>query len=84
MNKINYKEHRGKVVEAGTQFEHVMAIALDPRNGYKEGIVRCILSRDGDVSVSGYVDRSALYKAQGNSLEHFTIGEKINIKNQRE
>lgn len=84
MNKINYIEHRGKVVEAGTQFEHVMAIALEPRTGYREGIVRCILSRDGDVSVSGYVDRSALYRAHGNSLEHFTIGDRIDIKNQDE
>ena len=79
-----YKEHSGKVVEAGDRFEHVMAIALDPRTEYKEGIVRCILSREGDVTVGGYVDRSALYKAGGNSLENFSIGEKIFIKNQEE
>ena len=79
-----YIEHEGKVVETGNRFEHVMAIALDPRTNYKEGIVRCILSREGDVSVGGYIDRSALYKATGDSLEHFTIGEKIIIKNQEE
>src|SRR4051812_45990632 len=79
-----YYQHKGKVVEAGNRFEHVMAIALDPRTGYKEGIARCILSRDGDISVSGYIDRSALYKIKGNSLEHFEIGEKIEIKNQEE
>ena len=77
-----YVEHTGKVVEAGNRFEHVMAIALDPRTNYREGVVRCILSREGDVSVSGYIDRSALYKATGDSLERFTIGEKIIIKNQ--
>jgi len=77
-----YIEHTGKVVEAGSRFEHVMAIALDPRTNYREGIVRCILSREGDVSVSGYIDRSALYKVKGDSLKHFTISEKIIIKNQ--
>lgn len=79
-----YIQHEGKVVEAGNRFEHVMAIALDPRTNYKEGIIRCILSREGDVAVSGYIDRSALYKVKGNSLEHFDIGEKIIIKNQKE
>jgi hypothetical protein len=83
-NSKFYMEHNGKVVEAGSRFKHVMAIALDPRKDYKEGIVRCILSREGDVSVSGYIDRSALYKVTSDSLEHFTIGEKIVIKNQEE
>jgi len=79
-----YFEHTEKVAEAGNRFEHVMAIALDPRTNYREGIIRCILSREGNVSVSGYIDRSALYKVKGDSLEHFTIGEKIIIKNQEE
>jgi len=79
-----YIQHEGKVVEAGERFEHVMAIALDPRTNYREGIVRCILSREGNVTISGYIDRSALYKIKGNSSEHFEIGEKIVIKNQKE
>jgi hypothetical protein len=70
-------------VEAGNRFEHVMAVTLDPRTNYKEGIARCIISREGDVSVEGYTDRSALYKITGSS-EHFQIGEKINMKNQQE
>ncbi len=56
-----------------------MAIALDPRSGYKEGVVRCITHREGDVAVSGIVDHSELRKVTGNSLEHFEIGEKLNI-----
>ncbi len=79
-----YSQHAGKIVEAGTRFEHVMAISLDPRTDYKEGVVRCILSREGDVTVSGYIDRSALYKISGDSLDYFDIGEKITIKNQEE
>lgn len=79
-----YIQHEGKVIETGNRFEHVMAITLNPRTKYKEGIVRCILSREGDVTVSGYIDRSALYKIKGDSLEHFEIGEKIIIKNQQE
>lgn len=79
-----YIEHSGKVVETDERFEHVMAIALDPRSGYKEGIIRCITSRKGDVQVRGYVDRSVLHKVRGDSLEHFDIGERLTIKNESE
>jgi len=57
-----------------------MAIALDPRSGYKEGVLRCITHREGDVAVSGIIDHSELRKVTGNSLEQFEIGEKIIIK----
>lgn len=79
-----YTEHKGKVAEAGKRFEHVMAIALDPRTEYKEGVIRCILSREGIVSMSGYLDRSALHKVKGDSVLDFEIGEKVIIKNQEE
>src|SRR5579872_80857 len=76
-----YIEHPGKVVEAGNRFEHVMAIALDPRMNYKEGIVRCIVSRVGDVTKAGYIDRSALYNINGATLERFEITEELKIDN---
>jgi len=56
-----------------------MAIALDPASDNKEGIIRCIVSREGDVTVSGYVDRSEIHLIKGDSLERFVIGEKLNI-----
>jgi len=61
-----------------------MAITLDPRTNYKEGIIRCITSREGNVEIKGYVDRSELYRIKGNSLESFIIGKKLNIKNENE
>lgn len=61
-----------------------MAIALDPRTHYKEGVVRCIASREGDLTVSGYIDRSELHRISGDSLESFNIGQKLNIKNEAE
>lgn len=79
-----YIEHPGKAVETGGKFEHVMAITLDPRSSYKEGVIRCITSRVGDVATFGYVDRSALYKAHGDSLDHFSIGEELKIRNKEE
>jgi len=79
-----YAEHPGKAVETGDRFEHVMAITLDPRSDYKEGIVRCITSRDGDVATSGYIDRSALHKIKEDSPDHFSIGERLVIKNEDE
>lgn len=77
-----YIEHKGKVIAAGKRFSHVMAIALDPRTDYRHGVIRCITSREGDVTVKGYVDRSELHAINGDSLEHFEIEEKLNIKNE--
>jgi hypothetical protein len=93
-----YFEHPDKVVATSGWFEHVMAIALDPRTHYKDGVIRCIKSREGDVATAGYVDRSVLHKVYavagaggtgaaggpGESLEHFSIGDELKIKNQDE
>jgi hypothetical protein len=59
-----------------------MAIALDPRTTYTQGVIRCITSRKGDVTVSGYIDRSEIHKTIKGPNETFTIGEKINIENE--
>lgn len=85
MQKGNaYREHSGKVVAADERFKHVMAVALDPIPHYKKGIIRCITSRSGDVRVSGYVDRSEIHSIQGDSLEHFSIGERLNMAHEGE
>lgn len=78
-----YTQHEGKVIEVNDRFKYVMAITLDPRN-YKEGIIRCITSRGGNIQIKGYLDRSELYKIKGDSLNHFDIVEKLNIKNEKE
>jgi hypothetical protein len=83
MNK-NYFEHNDKAASADAEFKHVMAIALDPRTDYHRGVIRCITSREGDVQVKGYVDRSELHLTQGDSLEKFTIGKRLDIKNELE
>ncbi len=84
MNKRQIVEHQKKAVTAGGKFAHVMAISLDPRSNYRDGVIRCIRSREGDITVSGYVDKSVLHKVHGDSLEHFSIGEQLVIKNQAE
>jgi len=83
MKKL-YIEHKGKVIETDNQFKHVMAISLDPRTQYKNGVIRCITNRKGDITVKGYVDRSELHKIKESSLEFFKIGEKLDIKNEAE
>jgi hypothetical protein len=57
-----------------------MAIALDPRTGYKEGVIRCIVSREGDVEVSGYIDRSEIHHVSIDANEHFAIGGQLAIR----
>lgn len=83
-NSKTYIEHKGKAVETDARFKHVMAIALDPRANYLEGVVRCITSREGDVAKKGFLDRSILAKVRGQWLEHFEIGEQLKIKNESE
>jgi hypothetical protein len=79
-----YIEHLGKVIETNEQFKLVMAITLDPRTNYHEGILRCITSRSGEIGLHGNLDRSELRAVSGNSLEHFQIGERLKIKNEDE
>lgn len=79
-----YLQHEGRVINTNNKFTHVMAITLDPRTNFKEGVIRCITSRDGDIEIKGYVDRSELHKIKGDPLDSFEIGEKLNIKNEEE
>ena len=81
---MNYFEHSGKVIETNNQFSHVMAIALNPVSEYKEGVLRCITSREGGIAIAGNIDRSELHCITGKSLEKFIIGERLKIKNEYE
>ncbi|MBU1558049.1 hypothetical protein KKC45_03745, partial [Patescibacteria group bacterium] len=81
MKNSLYIQHKGKVAEAGKQFKHVMAVTLDPRTENKEGIIRCITSRTGEYGGSEQIDRSALFKIKGETLEEFEITEELKIKN---
>ncbi len=83
-NQKPYIEHPGKAVETDERFKHVMAITLDPRTGNREGIIRCITSRTGDLQISGYVDRSQLHIVRGDSLDHFRIAERLDMKNEND
>src|SRR3989344_6935948 len=79
MKQNTYFEHPDRAVE-DKRFGHMMAITLDPRKKYKEGVIRCVTSREGEEGIAGQIDRSVLRKVKGKSLEHFEIGEKIRIK----
>ncbi len=57
-----------------------MALTLNPKKKYREGIVRCLTSREGEVHVAGYIDRSVLYKVAGQSLEQFELTDPLTMK----
>lgn len=78
-----YIQHEGKVINTGKKFSHVMAITLNPNTQYLDGVVRCITSREGNLAVKGYVDRSELHRIKGSSTEHFEIGDRLKIKNEK-
>ena len=52
------------------QCEHVLALHLDPRPDCPFGVLRCIVSREGDVAVHGYIDRSLLLVVDMHSKLH--------------
>ncbi len=79
-----YIEHPRKAVETDGRFAHVMAITLDPRENYKKGLVRCVISRSGDLAIKGNIDRSELHLITGDSLDNFKIGERLKIKDEEE
>ncbi|MDO8548470.1 MAG: hypothetical protein Q7R71_02245 [bacterium] len=83
MGEKLYTEHPDRAVE-DPRFSHMMAIALDPSTENRRGVIRCITSREGDVEVKGYIDRSKLFTVSGDSLEHFSVGEELQIKNTNE
>lgn len=83
MEQKAYFEHPGRAVE-DKRFSHMMALSLDPNSGYKEGIIRCITSREGDIEVKGTIDRSELHKVSGETAEHFIVGEQLRIRNTQE
>ncbi len=72
-----YPKQGEKVVEAIGDYKHVMALTLDPHTGNKEGVVRCIASREGSVDTYGYVDRSELHRLHSETDGRFVIGERL-------
>jgi hypothetical protein len=71
-------EQKGKVLE-DARYKHLMALSLDEKSGYKQGLIRCIASRVGDVEEFGYIDRSVLHHVSQDTAGKFFVGEKLNI-----
>ena len=78
-----YKEFSGRVVKADNRFKHVMSLALHPYDRQK-GLVRCILSRVGNIRIKGYIDRSELHLIKGNFPYHYVVGERLKINGEEE
>jgi len=79
-----YTAQSGRVIESGSQFKYVMAVTLNPLDGYHNGVIRCITDRSGEIGIRGNTDRSVLYKISGDTLSRFTIGEPLIIKGAQE
>jgi len=72
-------QHPGKVIE-DSRFLHTMALSLNPQN-HDEGVIRCILDRQGDLVGGSLIDTSQLYKVKStNGLERFAITDPLVIK----
>ncbi len=71
-------EHPDLVVERG-QYKHVMALSLNSKSNYQQGLIRCIESRAGEVDKYGYVDKSVLRYVSADSSGKFVIGEKLKL-----
>lgn len=78
-----YIEQPKKAAETGKQFKHLMAVALNPATNYKNGIIRCITSRVGDVGMKGFIDKSELYKITADIFGYLKIEGQLIIKNKK-
>jgi hypothetical protein len=67
------------VIHIDERFVHLMALATNPENR-NEGVIRCILSRKGDVAVRGFEDRSQIYHISSSVPFHFNILEPLKLK----
>jgi hypothetical protein len=72
----------GHAVHPQGKFKHVMALALNPLTYFKDGVIRCITSREGDVAVSGFIDHSELHLVSPDGPYQFSIGERLYIKDE--
>jgi hypothetical protein len=76
-------EQKGKVLE-DARYKHMMALSLDEKSGYRQGLIRCIASRSGDVEEYGYIDRSVLHYVSVDDNGKFIIGEKLKIEGEED
>lgn len=72
----------GHAVHPRGKFKHVMALALNPQTEYRDGVIRCITSREGSVAVSGFIDRSELHVVSSTGANEYDIGERLFIENE--
>jgi len=72
------------VVEAGSLYEHTMALHFDPEDDGIPGVIRCIVNRTGNVHVAGFVDRSQLHVVEMESQYEATIGPELDVSGTEE
>lgn len=79
-----YFQNKAEVVKKDGQFEHLMALTLSAKDDNREGIIRCIKSRDGEVDKKGFIDKSDLHKIIMGIDGIYHVGENLNIENSKE
>lgn len=79
---VFYEELPDPAVHPRGRFKHVMALALNPQTSYRDGVIRCITNREGDVAVSGFLDHSELHYVLGASEYQYEIGERVRIEDE--
>ncbi len=82
MPRSSFTQPDNRVIDSSSN-RHVMALTLDSSTAYRRGLLRCITSRIGDVSIKGYIDKSKLYQVEGDLL-HYTIGDSLMMRGEQE
>lgn len=77
-----YEQLPGVAVDPKKRFKHVMALALNPKTNFNDGMIRCITSREGSIDVSGFVDHSELHVVSKAGEYQYEIGERVCIENE--
>lgn len=72
---------RDPIIESTAETDNIMALTVEPGQLSLRGLVRVVKSREGNVAIYGFIDRSVLYHAE--PLIHpgrWEIGVPANIK----
>jgi hypothetical protein len=72
------------VIVADDPCTHIMALHFDPRTAHDYGVIRCIVSREGSVEVSGFVDRSQVSLVERQTPYEANMGLELAIEGARE
>jgi hypothetical protein len=82
LKKKNFTSSK-KILESDDSVSHIMAITLDPKANYNEGLVRVVVKREGDIVKGNHLDRSELRFVRRKD-DKFILGDRVQMEGEED